>query len=80
MWPAIWPLALDRLGRFTKTASALLIMGIVGGAIMPLVYGALADSTNRQTAYWITVPCYVYILFYALKGYRVGKTRKVALT
>jgi FHS family L-fucose permease-like MFS transporter len=80
MWPAIWPLAIDRLGRFTKTGSALLIMGIVGGAIMPLVYGALADSTNRQAAYWVTVPCYIYILFYALKGYKVGKAKKVVLT
>lgn len=73
MWPSIWPLALDNLGRFTKIGSALLIMGIVGGAILPLVYGALADSSNRQIAYWITLPCYVYILFFAAKGYKVGK-------
>ena len=79
MWPSIWPLALDNLGKFTKVGSALLIMGIVGGAIMPLVYGALADSTNRQTAYWITVPCYLYIFLYATKGYRVGKSQKVAV-
>lgn len=72
MWPSIWPLAINNLGRFTKTGSALLIMGIVGGAIMPLIYGALADSSNRQIAYWITLPCYVYILFYASKGYKVG--------
>jgi MFS transporter, FHS family, L-fucose permease len=75
MWPSIWPLALDRLGRFTKTGSALLIMGVVGGALLPLVYGALADATNRQVAYWVTVPCYVYILFYASKGYKAGKTQ-----
>lgn len=80
MWPSIWPLALDSLGRFTKLGGALLIMGIVGGAIMPLVYGAVADSTNRQMAYWVTVPCYVYIFFYAVKGYRAGKTEKVVLT
>jgi glucose/galactose transporter len=73
MWPSIWPLALDRLGRFTKIASALLIMGIVGGATLPLVYGALADSSTRQAAYWITLPCYAYILFYATKGYKAGK-------
>jgi FHS family L-fucose permease-like MFS transporter len=73
MWPAIWPLALDGLGRFTKIASALLVMGIAGGAIMPLVYGALADAANRQQAYWVTVPCYLYILYYATKGHRVGK-------
>jgi glucose/galactose transporter len=74
MWPAIWPLALSELGSFTKTASALLIMGIVGGGLIPLVYGALADSSNRQTAYLVTLPCYLYILFFASKGYRVGKT------
>jgi FHS family L-fucose permease-like MFS transporter len=79
MWPSIWPLALDKLGRFTKLGSALLIMGIVGGAIMPLVYGALADATNRQTAYWITIPCYLYILYYSTRGYRVGKSQSVAV-
>jgi MFS transporter, FHS family, L-fucose permease len=72
MWPAIWPLSLHSLGRFTKTGSALLIMGIVGGAIIPLIYGALADSSNRQTAYWITIPCYLYILFFATKGHKAG--------
>lgn len=73
MWPSIWPLAIDRLGRFTKTGSALLIMGISGGALLPLVYGAIADSSNRQTAYWILLPCYLYILFFAVKGYSVGR-------
>ena len=73
MWPSIWPLAIDRLGRFTKTGSALLIMGICGGALLPLVYGALADSSNRHSAYWILLPCYLYILYFAIKGYRVGR-------
>lgn len=73
MWPSIWPLAIDRLGRFTKMGSALLIMGICGGALLPLVYGALADSSNRQTAYWIMLPCYLYILYFAVKGYKVGR-------
>jgi fucose permease len=75
MWPSIWPLALDGLGRFTKIASALLIMGIVGGALLPLVYGALADNTNRQLAYLITLPCYLYIFYYAVKGHKVGLSR-----
>jgi FHS family L-fucose permease-like MFS transporter len=74
MWPSIWPLAIDRLGKFTKIASALLIMGICGGAILPLVYGALADSSNRQSAYWILLPCYLYILYFAVKGYKVGRS------
>jgi len=74
MWPSIWPLAISNLGKFTKIGSALLIMGIVGGGLIPLVYGAMADATNRQSAYWVTLPCYFFILYYATKGYRAGKT------
>jgi len=73
VWPAIWPLALAGLGRFTKIASSLLIMGIAGGAIIPLCYGALADITNPQHAYWIMVPCYLFIFFYATIGYKMRK-------
>lgn len=71
VWPAIWPLALAGLGRFTKIASSLLIMGIAGGAIIPLCYGALADVVNPQQAYWIMVPCYAFIFYYATMGYKV---------
>ncbi|MBB5634685.1 glucose/galactose transporter [Pedobacter cryoconitis] len=71
VWPAIWPLALSGLGRFTKIASSLLIMGIAGGAIIPLCYGALADKLNAQQAYWIMVPCYAFIFYYAAAGYKV---------
>jgi MFS transporter, FHS family, L-fucose permease len=74
MWPCIWPLALDKLGRFTKTGSALLIMGIAGGAILPLAYGYISDITNRQTAYIVMIPMYLYILYYAIKGHRAGRT------
>lgn len=74
MWPAIWPLALDSLGRFTKIASALLIMGIVGGALIPLLYGALADASNRQVAFTIAIPCYLFILYFAVSGHKAGKT------
>lgn len=73
MWPAIWPLALSGLGRFTKTGSSLLIMGIAGGALLPLVYGWLADQFSPQQAYWILVPCYLFILYYARSGYKAGK-------
>jgi glucose/galactose transporter len=73
MWPSIWPLAINNLGKFTKTGSAVMIMGVVGGALIPLMYGALADSSDRQVAYWITLPCYVYILYYAAKGHKVGQ-------
>jgi len=73
MWPAIWPLAIHGLGRFTKTGSAMLIMAIAGGALLPLIYGRLADITfiGHQQAYWIMVPCYLFILFYSLKGSKI---------
>lgn len=72
MWPAIWPLAIESLGKFTKTGSALLIMAIAGGALLPLVYGSLADipSIGQKNAYWVLVPCYLFILFYAVKGHK----------
>ncbi len=71
IWPAMWPLALNGLGRFTKTGSALLVMGIVGGAIIPLIYGKLADVVNTQAAYWVCLPSYIVLLYYALHGYRL---------
>jgi FHS family L-fucose permease-like MFS transporter len=72
MWPAIWPLAIHGLGKFTKLGSAMLVMAIAGGAILPLVYGWLAGIhlIGYQLAYWIMVPCYAYILYYSLKGHR----------
>ena len=75
VWPAIWPLALDGVGHHTKTASALLIMAIAGGAVMPLILGKLNDVIGFQQAYWITIPCYVIILCFALFGYKLGKNR-----
>lgn len=76
MWPAIWPLALAGVGRFTKAASSLLVMGIAGGAVIPLLYGALADHWNPQEAYWIMIPCYLFILYYAIAGHNVGRKSK----
>jgi len=75
MWPAIWPLAIDGLGKFTKKGSALLIMGIAGGALLPLLYGYLAgiEAIGSREAYWILVPCYLFILFFATAGYKIGK-------
>ena len=89
VWPAIWPLALTGLGKFTKTASALLIMAISGGAILPPLYGALVDNKKEQLlsngvnevsalaesasfGYWILLPCYIIIFYYAFWGHKVG--------
>jgi glucose/galactose transporter len=71
VWPAIWPLALHSLGSFIKTGSALLIMAIAGGAIMPLMWGKLADIYSSQLAYWVLIPCYLFILYFATKGHKL---------
>jgi fucose permease len=69
VWPAVWPLALEGLGRYTAAGSAVLIMGISGGAILPLAYGHFSDHGGAQQAYWVMLPCYALILLYALKGH-----------
>ena len=73
VWPAMWPMSITGLGRFTKTASALLVMAIAGGAILPLVYGQLAVSFSTQAAYWICVPSYLIIVYYAFIGHKAGR-------
>lgn len=74
MWPAIFPMAIDGLGKFTKMGSALLIMGIAGGAVVPPIYGLLVKEISPQTAFFLcTAVCYLYILFYAVKGHKTGK-------
>lgn len=73
VWPSIWPLALEGLGKYTAAGSALLIMGIAGGAILPMAYGHFSDTGGAQSAYWIMLPCYAMILFYALKGHTIKR-------
>ena len=69
VWAGIWPLALDGLGKFTKVGASILIMGLCGNAILPLFYGYFADVYNVRIAYWVLLPCYLYLVFYAFKGY-----------
>ncbi|WP_152285983.1 sugar MFS transporter [Flavicella marina] len=93
VWPAVWPLTLQGLGKFTKTASALLIMAISGGAVIPPLYGRLVDSSRTvlidsgisgedatplaaTESYWILIPCYAIILFFALKGHKIHSWKK----
>ena len=72
VWPAIWPLALADLGKFTKRGSALMVMGIAGGGLLPPVLGLLKDHfSSYQQAYWMLLPIYLYFLFYALKGHKI---------
>jgi len=74
MWPAIWPLAMEGLGKFTKTGAALLIMGIAGGAILPLVYSEVSKLMGSlQKGYILMIPCYLIILYFAMSGYKAGK-------
>jgi len=70
IWPAMWPLALNRLGRFTKIGSALLIMGISGGALLPLLHGYLTDAISPKMAYALLLPLFGFILYYATIGYK----------
>ena len=73
MWPAIFPLAIRGLGRFTETGSALLVMGIAGGAIIPQLFALLKQHIDFQLVFvLLMVPCYLYILFYSVVGHRVG--------
>ena len=93
VWPAVWPLTLEGLGKFTKTASALLIMAISGGAIIPPLYGRLVDAnkhdliangindtdalaTAATSSYWILIPCYAFILFFAIWGHKYKSWNK----
>jgi FHS family L-fucose permease-like MFS transporter len=81
MWPAIFPLAIRGLGKHTETGSALLIMAISGGALMPYAFGLLKEHVHFQLAYvLLTVPSYLYILFYGLAGWRTKGGARVAKT
>lgn len=71
MWPAIFPLAISGLGRFTKMGSSLLVMAISGGAVLPLLFGYIADLSSMQQAYWLMVPCYIFIFYYAVWGHKI---------
>lgn len=71
IWAGVWPLAMDGLGRFIKIGASLLIMGLSGNAILPLIYGYFADTISLRQAYWVLMPCYIYLAFYAFKGHTI---------
>jgi glucose/galactose transporter len=70
IWPTIWPLALEGLGKHTAQGSALLIMGIAGGAFLPLLFGKVAELSSTQNAYIVGVVSYLFILYYAVTGHK----------
>src|SRR5699024_7722675 len=78
IWPAVWPLALTGVGKFTGAASGLLVMGIAGGAVIPLIYGWLAGgSMGPHHAYCIAFPCYLFLLFFGISGHKIGLPKDV---
>ncbi len=70
MWPCIFPLSVQGLGRFTSQGSGILVTMVVGGAIIPEIQGFLADSFGYQRSFVIVLLCYLYILYFALRGHR----------
>jgi FHS family L-fucose permease-like MFS transporter len=75
MWPCIFPLAVKGLGKFTSQGSGLLITMVVGGAIVPVIQGFLADKLGYQTSFAIVFCCYAYLVFFALRGYKIRQPR-----
>ena len=71
IYAGIWPLSIRGLGRFTKIGSSLLIMGLCGNAILPLIYGHFADLFSVKQAYWVLIPCYLYLMFFSLYGHKI---------
>ncbi len=71
LWPVIWPLSIQGLGRHTKLGSAFLIMAIAGGAVLPIFYSRLAELFNSQTAYSILYVAYGFMLFFVAIGYKI---------
>ena len=82
MWGSIWAITIDKLGKFTKSGASLLVVAIVGGAIIPLVFGFILDfiipagrtaiAADYQKAYRLFIPCYLFILYYAVAGHKIG--------
>ncbi|WP_237066392.1 sugar MFS transporter [Microbulbifer guangxiensis] len=74
MFPTIFSLALARLGGLTSQGSGILCLAIVGGAVVPVLQGLLADQVGIQLAFALPILCYLYILFYGVRGHRVKES------
>lgn len=71
IFAGIWPLAIRNLGRYTNLGSSFLVMGLCGNAFLPLIYGWVADNFDLRMGYWVLVPCFLYLIFYAAVGHRI---------
>lgn len=76
IYAGIWPLAIRELGKLTNLGSSMLVMGLSGSAIIPLIYSSIAEKFDMRTAYWVLVPCFVYLIFYATVGHKIASWRK----
>ena len=76
IYAGIWPLSIHGLGKFTKTGSSLLIMGLCGNAILPLIYGYFAEVYDLRMGYWILIPCFLYLIFFATKGHKINSWKR----
>jgi MFS transporter, FHS family, L-fucose permease len=76
IYAGIWPLSIRNLGKFTKLGSSLLVMGLCGNAILPLIYGRIADSFSLKDGYWILIPCFLYLIFFAVYGHKITCWKK----
>ncbi len=79
MWPCIFPLAVKGLGKFTSQGSGILITMVVGGAIVPVVQGFLADHLGYNASFAVVFCCYAYLTFFALSGYKIRQPRFASL-
>lgn len=71
IFAGIWPLAIRNLGKYTNLGSSFLVMGLCGNAFLPLIYGWVADNFDLRMGYWVLVPCFIYLIFYASVGHRI---------
>lgn len=71
IYAGIWPLAIRNLGKWTTLGSSVLVMALCGNAVMTLSYGSLADSAGHDMAYWLLIPCFAYMIYYSIWGYKV---------
>lgn len=81
MWPAIFTLGLDKLGAYTNLGSGALMIGVIGGGVLPLIQGALADVLGGWEMTWmLVIAAEIFLLYYAVIGYKVRKSDDMTIT